>query len=53
MTPVKRKQPFAHDVFVGNNWKLVKNDTLSKTYPGFGAIMNILYGDAICDPLIR
>jgi L-ascorbate peroxidase len=49
MTPVKRKQPSAHDVFVGNNWKLAKNDTLSKTYPGFGVIMNILYGDAICD----
>ena len=49
MTPVKRKQSSAHDVFVGNNWKLAKNDTLSKTYPGFGAIMNILYGDAICD----
>ena len=49
MTPMKRKQPSAHDVFVGNNWKLAKNDTLPKTYPGFGAIMNILYGDAICD----
>jgi len=47
MTPMKRKQPSAHDVFVGN-WKPTKNDTLSKRYPGFGATMNILYGDDIC-----
>ena len=47
MTPMKRKQPSAHDVFVGN-WKPTKKDTLSKRYPGFGATMNILYGDAIC-----
>uniref|UniRef100_A0A0E0QLD8 chitinase n=1 Tax=Oryza rufipogon TaxID=4529 RepID=A0A0E0QLD8_ORYRU len=47
MTPMKRKQPSAHDVFVGN-WKPTKNDTLSKRYPGFGATMNILYGDLIC-----
>uniref|UniRef100_A0A453RKR7 chitinase n=1 Tax=Aegilops tauschii subsp. strangulata TaxID=200361 RepID=A0A453RKR7_AEGTS len=47
MTPMKRKQPSAHDAFVGN-WKPTKKDTLSKRYPGFGATMNILYGDAIC-----
>uniref|UniRef100_A0A0A9E462 chitinase n=1 Tax=Arundo donax TaxID=35708 RepID=A0A0A9E462_ARUDO len=47
MTPMKRKQPSAHDVFVGN-WKPTKNDTLSKRYPGFGATMNVLYGDLIC-----
>uniref|UniRef100_A0A0D9X9X3 Plant heme peroxidase family profile domain-containing protein n=1 Tax=Leersia perrieri TaxID=77586 RepID=A0A0D9X9X3_9ORYZ len=47
MTPMKRKQPSAHDVFVGN-WKPTKNDTLSKRYPGFGATMNILYGDLVC-----
>ncbi|KAL5231780.1 hypothetical protein ABZP36_030556 [Zizania latifolia] len=47
MTPMKRKQPSAHDVFVGN-WKATKNDTFSKRYPGFGATMNILYGDLIC-----
>nr|AGY34712.1 chitinase class VII [Saccharum hybrid cultivar] len=47
MTPMKRKQPSAHDVFVGN-WKPTKKDTLSKRYPGFGATMNILYGDVIC-----
>ncbi|VAI74075.1 unnamed protein product [Triticum turgidum subsp. durum] len=48
MTPMKRKQPSAHDAFVGN-WKPTKKDTLSKRYPGFGATMNILYGDAICE----
>uniref|UniRef100_A0ACD5X8B2 Uncharacterized protein n=1 Tax=Avena sativa TaxID=4498 RepID=A0ACD5X8B2_AVESA len=47
MTPVKRRQPSAHDVFVGN-WKPTKSDTLSKRYPGFGATMNIIYGDRIC-----
>ncbi|KAM0923050.1 hypothetical protein ACQ4PT_005807 [Festuca glaucescens] len=47
MTPVKRRQPSAHDVFVGN-WKPTKSDTLSKRYPGFGATMNIMYGDCIC-----
>ncbi|KAE8816143.1 Chitinase-like protein 1 [Hordeum vulgare] len=47
MTPMKRKQPSAHDAFVGN-WKPTKKDTLSKRYPGFGVTMNILYGDAIC-----
>jgi L-ascorbate peroxidase len=47
MTPMKRRQPSAHDVFVGN-WKPTKKDTLSKRYPGFGATMNILYGDLIC-----
>ncbi|TVT99146.1 hypothetical protein EJB05_55495 [Eragrostis curvula] len=47
MTPMKRKQPSAHDVFVGN-WKPTKNDTLSQRYPGFGATMNVLYGDLIC-----
>jgi L-ascorbate peroxidase len=44
MTPVKRRQPSAHDVFVGN-WKPTKRDTVSKRYPGFGATMNIMYGD--------
>ncbi|URE12763.1 Chitinase class I [Musa troglodytarum] len=47
MTPMKKKQPSAHDVFVGN-WKPTKNDTLSKRLPGFGLTMNILYGDLIC-----
>ncbi|KAL6845894.1 hypothetical protein ACP4OV_023342 [Aristida adscensionis] len=47
MTPMKKKQPSAHDVFVGN-WKPTKNDTLSKRFPGFGATMNVLYGDQIC-----
>jgi hypothetical protein len=47
MTPMKRKQPSAHDVFVGN-WKPSKNDTLSRRYPAFGATMNVLYGDLIC-----
>ncbi|XP_042495417.1 chitinase-like protein 1 [Macadamia integrifolia] len=47
MTPMKKKQPSAHDVFVGN-WKLTKNDTLSKRVPGFGTTMNILYGDQVC-----
>jgi hypothetical protein len=47
MTPMKKKQPSAHDVFVGN-WKPTKNDTLSQRLPGFGATMNILYGDLVC-----
>ena len=47
MNPMKKKQPSAHDVFVGN-WKPTKNDTDSKRLPGFGATMNILYADQIC-----
>lgn len=47
MTPIKKKQPSAHDVFVGN-WKPTKNDTLSKRVPGFGTTMNVLYGDVVC-----
>ncbi|CAN1182384.1 Chitinase-like protein 1, partial [Linum perenne] len=47
MTPIKKSQPSAHDVFVGN-WKPTKNDTLSKRVPGFGATMNLLYGDSVC-----
>ncbi|XP_074591962.1 chitinase-like protein 1 [Curcuma longa] len=47
MTPMKKKQPSAHDVLVGN-WKPTTNDTLSKRLPGFGLTMNILYGDSIC-----
>ncbi|OVA09306.1 Glycoside hydrolase [Macleaya cordata] len=47
MTPIKKKQPSAHDVFVGN-WKPTKNDTLAKRVPGFGATMNLLYGEMVC-----
>lgn len=47
MTPPKKNQPSPHDVFVGN-WKPSKNDTLSKRLPGFGATMNLLYGDTVC-----
>ncbi|XP_008781695.1 chitinase-like protein 1 [Phoenix dactylifera] len=47
MNPMKKKQPSAHDVFVGK-WKPTKNDTLSKRLPGFGATMNVLYGDFVC-----
>jgi hypothetical protein len=47
MNPIKKKQPSAHDVFVGN-WKPTKNDTDSKRFPGFGATMNVLYGDTKC-----
>lgn len=47
MTPIKKSQPSAHDAFVGN-WKPTKNDTDSKRIPGFGATMNILYGDQTC-----
>lgn len=46
-TPLKRKQPSPHDVFVGN-WKPSKNDTLAKRVPGFGTTMNLLYGDSVC-----
>ncbi|KAG6533785.1 chitinase-like protein 1 [Zingiber officinale] len=47
MTPMKKKQPSAHDVLVGN-WKPTNNDTLSNRLPGFGLTMNILYADQIC-----
>ncbi|XP_010276208.1 PREDICTED: chitinase-like protein 1 [Nelumbo nucifera] len=47
MTPMKKKQPSAHDVFVGN-WKPTKNDTLAKRVPGFGSTINVLYGDLVC-----
>ncbi|THU70330.1 hypothetical protein C4D60_Mb08t23860 [Musa balbisiana] len=47
MTPMKKKQPSAHDVFVGK-WKPTKNDTLAKRLPGFGATMNVLHGDQVC-----
>lgn len=47
MTPVKKHQPSAHDVFVGN-WKPTKNDTLAKRVHGFGTTMNVLYGDQVC-----
>ncbi|VAI33967.1 unnamed protein product [Triticum turgidum subsp. durum] len=47
MTPIKKKQPSAHEAFTGV-WKPSKNDTLSKRLPGFGATMNLLYGESIC-----
>lgn len=47
MTEIKKGQPSSHDVFVGN-WKPTKNDTLAKRTPGFGATMNILYGEQVC-----
>ncbi|WCJ27514.1 Chitinase family protein [Euphorbia peplus] len=47
MTPIKKSQPSAHEAFVGL-WKPSKNDTLSKRLPGFGATMNILYGEITC-----
>ncbi|XP_010487564.1 PREDICTED: chitinase-like protein 2 [Camelina sativa] len=48
MTPAKKHLPSAHDVFVGK-WKPTKNDTASKRTPGFGATINVLYGDQICN----
>lgn len=47
MTEIKKGQPSSHDAFVGN-WKPTKNDTLAKRSPGFGATMNILYGEMVC-----
>ncbi|CAM8983597.1 unnamed protein product [Rhodiola kirilowii] len=47
MTPIKKGQPSAHDVFVGN-WKPTKNDTEAMRAPGFGATMNIMYGNLVC-----
>lgn len=47
MTPIKKSQPSAHDIFVGN-WKPSKNDTLSKRGPNFGTTMNVLYGESVC-----
>ncbi|KAJ1385246.1 Lysozyme-like domain superfamily [Sesbania bispinosa] len=43
----KKHLPSAHDVFVGN-WKPSENDTVSKRVPGFGAIINVFYGDQVC-----
>ncbi|XP_010485413.1 PREDICTED: chitinase-like protein 1 [Camelina sativa] len=47
MTPIKKNQPSAHDILVGN-WKPTKNDTLSKRGPTFGSTMNVLYGEYTC-----
>ncbi|KAM7252979.1 hypothetical protein ACFE04_008779 [Oxalis oulophora] len=47
MTPVKKHQPSAHDIFVGN-WKPSKNDTLAKRGCNFGTTMNVLYGEMTC-----
>ncbi|XP_042489012.1 chitinase-like protein 1 [Macadamia integrifolia] len=47
MNAMKKKQPSAHQVFVGN-WKPTRNDTLSNRTPGFGTTMNILYADQVC-----
>lgn len=47
MTPIKKHQPSSHDVFVGH-WKPSKNDTMEKRVPGFGATMNLLYGESVC-----
>ncbi|KAK7848874.1 chitinase-like protein 1 [Quercus suber] len=47
MTPTKKHQPSAHEVFIGY-WKPTKNDTVVKQLYGFGATMNVLYGDLVC-----
>ena len=47
MVPIKKYQPSAHDVFIGY-WTPTKNDTLAKRVSGFGATMNVLYGDLVC-----
>ena len=47
MKPIKEHQPSAHDVFIGY-WTPTKNDTLAKRVSGFGATMNVLYGDLVC-----
>eukprot|EP00252_Welwitschia_mirabilis_P014873 TRINITY_DN32927_c0_g1_i1.p1 TRINITY_DN32927_c0_g1~~TRINITY_DN32927_c0_g1_i1.p1 ORF type:complete len:327 (+),score=5.53 TRINITY_DN32927_c0_g1_i1:311-1291(+) len=49
MTPVRPKQPSAHDVMVGK-WKPTKNDTLEGRKPGFGMTINILQSDMECGP---
>ncbi|KAF3966103.1 hypothetical protein CMV_009762 [Castanea mollissima] len=48
MMPIKEHQPSAHEVII-DYWKPNKNDTLGKRVSGFGATMNILYGDLVCD----
>ncbi|KAK7857237.1 chitinase-like protein 1 [Quercus suber] len=47
MTPIKEHQPSAHEVFIGT-WTPTKSDNLVKRVSGFGATMNVLYGDLIC-----
>ena len=47
MTPIMEHQPSAHDAFIGL-WKPTKTDSLAKRVSGFGATMNVLYGDLIC-----
>jgi hypothetical protein len=40
-------QPSAHDVFLGF-WEPSRSDTWAKRVPGYGATMNVLYGDHVC-----
>nr|AAA75101.1 LP6 [Pinus taeda] len=47
MTPMKVKQPSAHQVMVGK-WVPTKNDTEALRLPGFGMTINILKADAEC-----
>ncbi|XP_030957606.1 chitinase-like protein 2 [Quercus lobata] len=47
MTPIMEHLPSAHDVFTGY-WKPTKNDSLAKQVSGFGATINVLYGDLVC-----
>ncbi|XP_057757839.1 chitinase-like protein 2 [Arachis stenosperma] len=47
MTPPDKHIPSPHDAFHAN-WKPTKNDTLAKRVPGFGATINVLYGDQVC-----
>ncbi|XP_039034513.1 chitinase-like protein 1 [Hibiscus syriacus] len=47
MTRIKKDQPSAHEIFVGD-WKPTKNDTLAKRGPTFGTTMNVLYGEYTC-----
>ena len=47
MTPIMEHLPSAHDVFT-SYWKPTKNDSLAKQVSGFGATINVLYGDLVC-----
>lgn len=47
MTPMKVKQPSAHQVMVGK-WVPTKNDTEALRLPGFGMTINILKAEAEC-----
>ena len=50
MTHYKNTYPYTPRVayYDRGTWTPTKNDSLAKRVSGFGATMNVLYGDLIC-----